>query len=272
MLKLFKNLKSLSLGFEFSRDEFVENEPAFVDDHPEMTLQPLDSLTFDIDFDEASAGDLELVKEILSSWPRIRRLSFDVDVYYAAFDNPELLETVSREFFGTQFLEKDSVPASWLLEEFEVRFRQVRWDEESESYYDPENDAPPTGIPCAALVPQDYLLNLKVLTLNCYLQLDSASFASIALSTPQLEQFRSHGGSCLGGLRSTDLLWNTFSNTFPLHTDLSLPPFVILGDKPFWKRLHAGLEYNWERIPTASRLCRCQLAPQIIFRSVIFKR
>ena len=86
MLKFFKNLKSLILGFEFSRDELVENEPAFADDDPEMTLQPLDSLTFDITFDEASAGDLELVKEILSSWPRIRRLSFDVDVYYAFFD------------------------------------------------------------------------------------------------------------------------------------------------------------------------------------------
>ena len=252
MLKFFKSLKTLVLSFEIENQSYgssfvpTGNESAFVHD-PEM-LQPLDSLSFEICFNDASAGDLRLMKEILSSWPRIRRLSFDVTVFYT---HAEFLHTVSGEFFGTQLLSKNSTPAIQLLEEFRVSFNPQR-DVEDPDLTEPD-DVPPTGIPCAALLPQDYLLNLKVLTLDCYVWIDSASFASIVQSTPQLEQFRSYSdpgrSSCLGGLRPTDLLAICYWKRLRIcrlildvnEGDLSSPPserkFIKLNQPEFVPRL-----------------------------------
>ena len=84
MLPYFEKLKSLILKFEF--DPLEESSSALAEcesageDAPGM-LPALDSLTIDIIcFANSSPGDLALVEEIVSRWPLVKRLSFDVSV------------------------------------------------------------------------------------------------------------------------------------------------------------------------------------------------
>ena len=94
----FTKLKSLTLRLElgFPRIDLAED----VADDPGMLPQPLDSLTFY--FEIWAAGDLRLIKEILSSFSHVKRLSFDM---FAVYSYVELLEIFSDKFFHLQFRE-----------------------------------------------------------------------------------------------------------------------------------------------------------------------
>ena len=237
MLPYFEMLKSLTLMFNGPHDE---SSPAIADCEyagaypPEKMLPSLDSLTIDITFHETSLGDLALVEEIVSSWPRVKRLSFDVSVFY----DVEVLETASAEFFGTRFIREESVAAFEQLEELIINFDPIDGVPEG---------VPPAVIPCAAWVAPVTLKNLKVLTLTCYTRLNSISFAALVDSTPQLEQFKSSYYLC--GLRPADLFvvrfWKrlrTFHLTLDVSDDdLASPPmrgkFVQLCDGAFLPRL-----------------------------------
>lgn len=85
MLLEFKKLKSLTLEIEFLPPEessALDECESAGEDAPRM-LPSLDSLTIAIAYFEASPGDLALVGEIVSSWPRVKRLSFDVMSSYS---------------------------------------------------------------------------------------------------------------------------------------------------------------------------------------------
>lgn len=93
------------------------------------------------------------------------------------------------------------------LEEIRVWFTPI-WSRDS----DGPDELPRTVIPRAALIAQDNLLQLKELSLHCYVRLDPLDFATLVQRTPQLEHFRSdldlvniRHNSCLSGLRPNDM-------------------------------------------------------------------
>ena len=98
MLAFFKSLKSLTLEFESSRRDPVESPNDLVDNESASStdnkmLPSLDTLAFRITFFH-TAGDFALLEEIKSCWPRIRRLTFDLEVIY--YDDTDDLETVLK--------------------------------------------------------------------------------------------------------------------------------------------------------------------------------
>ena len=126
MLPYFSKLKSLYLEFRVwagnpcSQD--VADSASIEDDL--AVLQPLDSLLLELSM-EVFPGDLGLVKKIVSSWPRIGRLSIKLDISSA------LLKTIFDQLFGAQVLLRDSVSASQRLEEVQLTFMKMD-DEDSD--------------------------------------------------------------------------------------------------------------------------------------------
>ena len=184
MLEHFDKLKSLSVKFEPKvAEKGIAVEPAVV-------LRSLDSLQLEIRVDSSGYYDYKLVEEILSSWLNVTSLSFHITGHSQA------LEIASKKFFGPRFPLKKSIPESWRLEEFKLRF--------ASSWSRSDLIVPRKVIPRTAWLTKEALQNLKVLTLNCYARLKTDSFTTIVFSTPHLEHFKSD--HCLGGLRPTDLL------------------------------------------------------------------
>jgi len=200
MLVHFPNLKSLTLRFDLNSQHIALVDDAA--DGPGMLPQHLDSLTFDFHIFDTAAGDLRLIKEIMSSWLHVKCLSFKVIAFY---DHVELSECLSGKFFHPKFLREAFVPACQHLEEFHVSFTPHHGYPDCSPY----DGVPSTAIASASWVVPEFSPNLKVLTLDCYAQLDSISFTAIVLATPQMEHFRSFNDSYpksgLRGLRLTDL-------------------------------------------------------------------
>ena len=253
VLVFFKRLKFLSLDFE-SNEHHVESQDDLVNNYAnamatdEELLSPIDSLTFKICFVLTSAGDFGLLQEIASSWPGIRRLSIEMDVLYR---NAEILEAVSSKFYGTQLLRNNSVPERQRLEEFHVTFTPDRWDDDdndddADDDDDPHHVLPKAELSWSAWIALGSLLNLKALTLNCYVRLNSITFASLVRSTPQLEHFKSFHGDVsqrfpspwlgLGGLFPSDLLavgsWKRLRTCY-LTLDI---PEKDLASPPLWRK------------------------------------
>ena len=154
-------------------------------------LQPLDFLSLTISFWKM-ALPFHLVKAILSSWSQLKRLHLELD----DFSSKKLC---SSGFFADRFPLKEAVPAGLGLEEF--RFSDSCWRSEI---------VPKAVISVTAWQCPDTLRNLKVLTIDAWVQLERNSFATLVRFTPNLERFSGFNekkpGQGLAGLRPLDLM------------------------------------------------------------------